>query len=57
MGLLAFLLTEAPVEESPRARYEALVKEFETAQKAFVDAYSKATNDERLMAASLASAP
>ncbi len=53
MGLLAFLPTATPTEDSPRGQYEALAKEFETASKASIEAYTKATTDEGRMTASL----
>ena len=53
MGLLAFVTTPGPTEESPLVQYKALVKEFDTAYKAASEGYSKATTDDGRMAASL----
>jgi hypothetical protein len=43
MGLSIFVAATA--EESPRVRYEALVKEFDAAHKSAVEAVSRAAND------------
>lgn len=42
MGLIALLTTPGLVEDSPRAEYEALVKEYDAACKSAVEDYNKA---------------
>lgn len=51
--LFAFLPAAETIEDSPRSQFESLAKEFETAYKAAMEAYSTATTDEGRIAASL----
>ncbi|MFO0955942.1 MAG: TlpA disulfide reductase family protein [Isosphaeraceae bacterium] len=52
MSLLAFAAAPGPSQDTPRSRYEALVKEFDAAQQAAFEALKAATNDQdRLKAA------
>ncbi len=53
MGLLALVTTSGPAEESPRARYDSLVGEFDSAYKASIEALTKAADDQERMKASL----
>ncbi len=46
MGTLTFITAACPTEESPRGQYEVLVKEYDTARAAFIDALNKAGTDE-----------
>ncbi|HEV3163683.1 MAG TPA: TlpA disulfide reductase family protein [Isosphaeraceae bacterium] len=52
IGLLVVVTTGGPTEDSPRAQYEAIVKEFDTAYKAAMDAVTKASNDQERIDAS-----
>jgi peroxiredoxin len=53
MGLLALVTALGPADESPRVRYDSLVREFDTAYKSSIDALTKATSDRERMKASL----
>lgn len=53
MVLIAVVIAAGPGEESPRARYDALVGEYDAAYKASIEAYTRATDDEGRMKASL----
>ena len=45
LGLFAAIAGIGFADESPRARYDAIVREFDAAQKAYVEAVTKATDD------------
>ncbi len=53
MGLFAVVTALGMAEESPRSRYDALVKEFDAAYKSSIEALTKATDDQGRMKASL----
>src|SRR4249919_4007713 len=53
MGLFAVVTALGAADDSPQAQYEALVREFDTASESAIEAYTKATNDQERMKASL----
>lgn len=53
MGLVAVLAPLGPVEETPRNQYEALVKEYDAASKAAMEAAARASDDQERMNAAL----
>ncbi len=53
LGIFALVTAEWPTDVSPQAQYGALVKEYDTAYKAAIEALTKAKNDEERTKASL----
>jgi peroxiredoxin len=53
MGLFAVVTSLAPVEESPKGQYNALVREFDRADRSAIESLTKATDDQGRVNASL----
>lgn len=53
LGLIALVSTFGLAEDSPRLRYDALIREYDTAYKSALEALTKATDDQERMKAGL----
>src|SRR5262245_9355403 len=53
LSLIVLVSTFGSAEESPRAKYDSLTREFDTAYKSSIEALTKATDDQARLKASL----